>query len=157
MAYEVTFETVAACRMAAVAAAARQAELPRVIPASLGKVHAVLRAGDHGPPGCNVVLYQPGADGGRAMDLRIGVRLSRPFAGEGDVQASETPAGDVAHVVYWGRYSEMHPAHQAAQTGAMREGHRLTGVSWEVYGDWADDPAKLRTDIYYQLEGDARG
>ena len=69
----------------------------------------------------------------------------------------ETPAGDVAHVVYWGRYSEMHPAHQAAQTGAMREGHRLTGVSWEVYGDWADDPAKLRTDIYYQLEGDARG
>jgi hypothetical protein len=24
-------------------------------------------------------------------------------------------------------------------------------VSWEVYGDWEDDPAKLRTDIYFLL------
>ena len=28
-------------------------------------------------------------------------------------------------------------------------GPRLAGVSWEVYGDWDDDPAKRRTDIYH--------
>ena len=157
MAYEVAIETVAAEPMAAVSAAARQPDLPRVIPPALDKVYAVLRAGDHGPLGCNVVLYQPAADGGRAMELRVGVRLSRPFAEDGEVRPCETPAGEVAHVVYWGPYNQMYPAHEAAQAGAMREGRRLTGVSWEVYGDWSDDPATLRTDIYYQLEGEARG
>ena len=29
---------------------------------------------------------------------------------------------------------------------------RTAGVSWEVYGDWEDDPAKRRTDIYFLLQ-----
>ena len=33
---------------------------------------------------------------------------------------------------------------------------RLAGVSWEVYGDWADDPGQRRTDIYFLLEHVAR-
>jgi hypothetical protein len=24
----------------------------------------------------------------------------------------------------------------------------VAGVHWEVYGDWSEDPAKLRTDVY---------
>jgi hypothetical protein len=24
-------------------------------------------------------------------------------------------------------------------------------VSWELYGHWEDDPAKLRTDVFYLL------
>ena len=35
----------------------------------------------------------------------------------------------------------------------MRLAHgRLARVNWEVYGDWDDDPAKRRTDIYFLLE-----
>ena len=26
------------------------------------------------------------------------------------------------------------------------------GVNWEVYGDWDDDPAKRRTDVYFLLQ-----
>jgi hypothetical protein len=27
----------------------------------------------------------------------------------------------------------------------------MTGVDWEIYGHWDDDPAKLRTDVFYLL------
>lgn len=151
MAYEAILERVEACPMAALSARARQDQLSRVIPTALDGVYAALRTGDYGPLGCNVVLYAPGEDGA-TMALTIGVRLERPFPGVGKVANAETPAGEAVHVVYWGEYSRMHPAHQAAQAGAGALGRRLTGASWEVYGDWSADPAKLRTDIYYQVE-----
>ena len=42
------------------------------------------------------------------------------------------------------------------QGGALRwscteHGHTPTGVTWEVYGDWADDSAERRTDVYAQI------
>jgi effector-binding domain-containing protein len=148
---EVRMETVAAEPMAAVAARSEFAGLPKAISEGLDKVYAVLRAGDHGPLGCNTVYYGP-APSGVMMDLKIGVRLSQPFAGSGaEVLAAETPAGDVAHAVYFGDYGQMHPAHLAAKAEAQRQGRHITGESWEVYGDWSDDPAKLRTDIFYRL------
>jgi effector-binding domain-containing protein len=150
MAHEVSIETVAAEPMAAVAAEGLQRDLPRVIPASLDRVYEVLRAGDYGPLGCNVVWYGPSPPG-QPMPLMAGVRLTRPFVAVGAVVPFETPAGDVAHAVYFGPYGEMHPAHLAAQSAGPAAGRKLTGVSWEVYGDWEEDPAKLRTDIYYQL------
>ncbi len=151
MTYQATIETVAAEPMAAVAARATQPMLSRVIPASLDKVWAFLRADDFGKLGCNTVYYAP-MQRGAELDLLVGVRLAAPFAPKGDIVVAETPAGDVSHVVYFGEYSGMHPAHQAAQDGAAAHGRALTGASWEVYGDWFDDWAKVRTDIYYQLE-----
>jgi hypothetical protein len=62
----------------------------------------------------------------------------------------ETPAGRVAHVAYQGPYDRMMEAHRAAQQAGLAEGG-LTGLSWEVYGDHDPDPARLRTDIYYQI------
>jgi hypothetical protein len=26
-----------------------------------------------------------------------------------------------------------------------------SGTNWEVYGDWDDDPARRRTDVYFLL------
>ena len=152
MAYEVTLERVAAEPMAAVAAQATQAQLSRVIPNALDAVYAALRTGNYGKLGCNTVLYGPGENG--AMDLRIGVRLDRPFMGVGKVTGCETPAGEAVHVVYLGEYSKMHPAHQAAQRAAVAMGRKLTGASWEVYGDFTSDVSKLRTDIFYGVEAD---
>jgi Metal binding domain of Ada len=31
-------------------------------------------------------------------------------------------------------------------------GRQRAGTSWEVYGDWEEDPAKRRTDVYFLLE-----
>jgi hypothetical protein len=30
-------------------------------------------------------------------------------------------------------------------------GHRLQGTRWEIYGDWADDPAVLETQVSYLI------
>ena len=81
---------------------------------------------------------------------------SRPgYLGSGEVSRYETPAGSVAHVVYMGPYDRMMEAHRAAQQAGLANGG-LTGLSWEVYGDHEPDPARLRTDIYYQI-GPAAG
>ena len=147
---QISIETVSAEPMAAVAARTEFAGLPRAITGGLDKVYAVLRAGDFGPLGCNTVYYAPGMP---MMNLLIGVRLSKPFPGpQGEVVAAETPAGDVVHAVYFGDYGKMKPAHDAAHEEAVRRGRRITGASWEVYGDWSDDPQTLRTDIYYLLQ-----
>jgi effector-binding domain-containing protein len=137
--------------MAAVAARSTQPMLPKVIPASLDKVWAFLRADDFGTLGCNTVYYAP-IERGAEFDLLIGVRLAAPFAPRGEVILAETPAAEVSHVVHFGEYSQMHGAHQAAQAAAAANGRKLTGASWEVYGDWFEDPSKVRTDIFYQLE-----
>jgi effector-binding domain-containing protein len=152
---QVSIETVAAEPMAAVAARTDFAGLPKAIRGGLDKVYAVLKAGDYGPLGCNTVYYAPGMP---MMDLLIGVRLSRPFDGaDVEVKAAETPAGEVVHAIYFGDYGKMKPAHDAAHAEAARLGRRITGASWEVYGDWSDDPEKLRTDIYYLLRDPTDG
>lgn len=151
MAYEATIETVGAEPMAAVASRVPQDGLADAIRASLDKVYAILRAGDYGPLGCNAVYYAPQPAPG-PMDVKIGVRLQRPFAATGEVAPAETPAGEVSHIVYYGEYWKMRPAHEAAKAAARAQGRRITGASWEVYGDWSDDWSKVRTDIYYLLE-----
>jgi len=151
MAYEATIQRVAAEPMAAVAARSTQPMLSKVIPASLDKVWAFLRDDDFGKLGCNTVYYAPLMRGAE-FDLLVGVRVGVPFAPRGEIVVAETPAGDVSHVVYFGDYSGMHPAHKAAQDAAAANCRKLTGASWEVYGDWFADWSKVRTDIFYQLE-----
>jgi len=53
---------------------------------------------------------------------------------------------------HWGAYSEMAPAYAALEQWCRAHGRRQAGLSWEVYGDWSDDPAQLRTDSYFLLE-----
>ncbi len=43
-------------------------------------------------------------------------------------------------------------AYEATIAGACAQGGRITGASWEVYGDWSEDWSKVRTDIFYLLE-----
>jgi effector-binding domain-containing protein len=57
----------------------------------------------------------------------------------------------VATTAHFGDYAKMAPAYAALEQWWTRNGRRPAGVSWEVYGDWDDDPAKVRTDIYFLL------
>jgi effector-binding domain-containing protein len=56
----------------------------------------------------------------------------------------------VAHI---GSYSRLGAAHDAIVKYCEANGRKMTGVNWEVYGHWTDDESKLRTDVYYLLEG----
>jgi effector-binding domain-containing protein len=92
------------------------------------------------------------------MDLEVGVEMDGPFAGIGEAVASATPAGLVATVTHFGPYGQLHRAHEAIIAWSRDNGYTLSGPSWEVYGHWKDEwnnnPAKIRTDIFYLLVTD---
>jgi hypothetical protein len=100
-------------------------------------------AGFKGGRGLNVVLYNPSTVAGE-FAIACGVQLEQ---GGNAV----TPQGTVATTVYMGPYDQMKPAHAAIHAWARENGRQFAGTSWEVYGHWSDDPAKLRTDIFYLL------
>ena len=115
----------------------------------LDMVWPVLR-GQGIPTRHNVVIYHGEADG--ALTLTAGVEVLAAFTGDGDVQAAATPAGEVATTAHFGEYSLLGGAYAALEQWCAANGRRPAGVNWEVYGDWDEDPAKVRTDVYFLLE-----
>jgi effector-binding domain-containing protein len=110
------------------------------------RAHAGLRTDGH-----NVFLYHHPVDRDAPMDVHFGVEVVRTFEPEGDVLPVETPAGDVATAVHAGSYAQLKVTHDAIHAWRAREGRNFAGLSWEIYGDWSDDPAKLETTVCYLL------
>jgi effector-binding domain-containing protein len=92
-------------------------------------------------------------------NIECGVEVVQPFAGDGRVFCSSTPAGMVATAAHLGPYDRLGEAHAALRTWCAEKGHALAGPFWELYGHWEDDPSKLRTDVFYLLRavGDSAG
>jgi hypothetical protein len=115
------------------------------LPARIRELFDQFYAGFKEKGGLNIVFY-PGSGAAGEFEIACGVQV------ESGGNAS-TPAGLVATTVYFGPYNRMSPAHEAIQQWARETGNKLAGPSWEVYGHWNDDPAKLRTDIFYLVAG----
>ena len=103
----------------------------------------------HVPTGHNVVIYYPSTD--HALHIEAGVEVFGDFAPTEGVYESRTPAGRVATVAHWGAYDQMQAAYAALDKWCEAHSEPRRRVSWEVYGDWSDNPTQLRTDIYYTL------
>jgi effector-binding domain-containing protein len=86
------------------------------------------------------------------MNIECGVEVFQPFAGNDRVICSCTPAGLVATAAHIGPYNRLGEAHKAVHEWCADHGHLLAGPSWEVYGHWTDDPAQLRTDVFWLLQ-----
>jgi hypothetical protein len=56
--------------------------------------------------------------------------------------AAARPAGRVASTVHRGRYDRLGDAHAALAAWCERSGRAIGAASWEIYGDWGDDPAR---------------
>ncbi len=69
----------------------------------------------------------------------------------GEVYATETPAGMVAVAVHVGAYERIKETHDAIHAWREACNRTFAGKSWEIYGDWSDDPAKRETTIMYLL------
>jgi effector-binding domain-containing protein len=147
MAYDVRVEHVAVRPLAVVRRRARSQELAVVVPDACGTVWRALQALQFRGAGRHVAVYWDGQ-----INLEVGVEVETPFPGHGEVVASATPAGTVATATHFGPYAGLHGAHEAICRWCAANAHRLAGPSWEVYGHWEDDPAKLRTDVFYLLE-----
>ncbi len=124
-------------------------ELSRVVPECCGLVWNVVRA-QKAHAGRHVAIYWDGS-----IRLEVGVELYGPFAGQGEVVRSATPAGAVASATYFGPYSGLGAAHDAGRRWCSANNHSLAGPNWEIYGhwlpEWNTDPSQIRTDVYYLL------
>jgi effector-binding domain-containing protein len=91
--------------------------------------------------------------GAGPADVEIGVQIGRAFDDPTatGVRCTELPSGRAAHVTHIGPYDQMKLAYDAIDAWAPTSSDRITGPSWEVYGDWTDDVSKLETDIYFLL------
>ena len=148
MAYEVRTERVDARPLASVRSSAPRAQLGAEIRRLLDQVWPAIR--EQGVrPGQNVVVYHGVRD--VALLIEAGVETLTAFADHGPVRRSATPDGEVATTTHLGDYSGMAPAYAALEEWCSANGRRPSAISWEVYGDWEEDPAKLRTDIYFLL------
>jgi effector-binding domain-containing protein len=142
-------ENVAPRQLAAISTTARPGQLGPAIIGTLDKIWPVLR-GQGARTGHNIVIYHGLTDGSLIID--VGVEVFSHVTADGELKLTATPAGEVATIAHFGDYSEMDPAYTALERWCADNQRQKTGVSWEVYGDWEDDPAKRRTDIYFGLD-----
>ena len=122
-------------------------ELSTVVPAACGEVWELARAHHVVSPGRLVALYLD-----ETINFEVGVEVGDDFEGVPGLARSETPAGRVATVAHLGPYSGLFEAHQAIRAHCRQHGHTQTVPNWEIYGHWTDDPAQLRTDVFYLLK-----
>jgi effector-binding domain-containing protein len=101
--------------------------------------------------GHNIFVYHHPVKDGDPMNADFGVEVTREFAASGEVRPVRTPGGEAAVVRHVGPYDRLAEAHSAIRAWARESGRTLAGTSWEIYGDWNDDPAKLETLVMYLL------
>ena len=102
--------------------------------------------------GHNVFLYHHPARRDLPMDVDFGVEVTRTFEAAGEVYSTQAPAGVVAMAVHVGAYDRMKETHDTIHAWRKANNQVFAGMSWEIYGDWSDDPSKLETTIVYLLK-----
>jgi effector-binding domain-containing protein len=150
MQYDVEVKRVEPQTVAVVRRRASQGQLAQVVPQACGEVWQFIRSAGIPNPGCHVAIYLD-----CEINLEVGAIVPGPFEPGATVVCSSTPSGLVATAAHFGPYDRLGEANEAIARFCDARGYRRAGPSWEVYGHWDDDPAKLRTDVYYLLEPDA--
>jgi effector-binding domain-containing protein len=101
--------------------------------------------------GHNIFLYHHPQRRSDPMNVDFGVEVTRSFTPSGEVRETTTPAGEAAIAIHRGSYDRMHQTHDAIHQWAKSHDRTFAGMSWEIYGDWSDDPSKLETTVVYLL------
>jgi effector-binding domain-containing protein len=152
VAYEIVTELVAARPMAAVRRQVRIGQVAGAWKPALDQVWAYLRRHDGlRTDGHNIFLYHHPPRRGEPMEVEFGVEVARTGTGEGEVVFTHTPAGLVASTRHVGPYDRLAAAHDAIHAWAAANARTIGSASWEIYGDWTDDPAELETQVVYLL------
>ena len=151
MKYDVAVEIARPELVAAVRATLPLSDIARTWKPALDRVWAFLKGRGDLTPGHNLFLYHHPAHRHEAMNIDFGVQVARPFEPEGDVRCIVTPAGEVATTVHAGPYDRLGDAHHAIHTWCVANNRKIARASWETYGDWIEDPARLETTIKYLL------
>ena len=151
MEYEVAVETAQAKVVAAVRVKLPVSDIGQAWKPALDQVWTFLKTNGGLHPGHNLFLYHHPERRNEPMNIDFGVQVARRFEPEGNVQCVETPAGEVATTVHIGPYDRLGDAHKAIHAWCAAHNRKIAHASWEVYGDWNNNPALLETTIKYLL------
>ncbi len=147
--YAVEFQRLTSVPLAVIRRQATASELARLVPECCGLVWNAVRT-QQAQAGRHIAIYWDGS-----IRLEVGVELYGPFAEDGEVVRSATPAGPVASTTHFGPYGGLGAAHEAVHRWCRANNQRLAGPKWEIYGhwqrEWNADPSQIRTDVYYLL------
>jgi effector-binding domain-containing protein len=99
--------------------------------------------------GRNFILYSNWTKDG--VTLLVGVLDRQSGGADPDVKPAQVPGGRAITAPHFGDYEQMSSTYDALNAAVKTKGLRQLSRSLEVYGDWKDDPAKVRTDIYLYL------
>ena len=108
--------------------------------------HEGLRTDGH-----NTFVYRHVVGRRDVLEVEFGVEVSRVFEREGEVMCTFTPAGRAATTVHTGPIPGLADASAAIEAWCIAHGSPLAGVSWEVYGDPDDDPARHEVRVFCLL------
>lgn len=149
MTYRCDVVTVEPVTLAVTDAQTKQSEIPARIQPMFDIVYGWLRNSGVAQAGQNYAVYdQFGRNG---MRMRVGFPVTKPFADTALVKCLALAGGKAAHTTVVGPYGGIPLAHAELNAWCFQHKHALSGISWEVYGDWVEDQAKLVTDIYFRL------
>ena len=152
MTQHIMIATVLPRTIAAVRRHMRMSEVPKSFKPALDMVWAFL--GQHPglrTDGHNIMLYHHAPNSAQGMNVDFGVEVMRKFQDAGEVACRETPGGEAAILMHRGPYSGLPAAHAALHQACAASGRKIGSHSWEIYGDWTDDPTQLETEIVYLL------
>jgi effector-binding domain-containing protein len=90
------------------------------------------------------------------LDVELGFPVSKMLPGKGEIKPYEIPESKVVTCLHIGPHNEVEPAYDALFRWIIDNGHKATGVAYEVY---LNDPGKtpsqeLRTRIILPLKKD---
>ncbi len=135
--------------VAGVRATVARGQVGREFGGYLDHVYAAARSGAVELDGQNIFIYRDCIDDLLTVDFCVGA--TAPFAAVGAVLPLHTPSGPVATTTHVGSYAGLGAANAAIAEWCHANDRRRAGPSWEVYGHWHEDAARLRTEVYYLL------
>jgi hypothetical protein len=148
--YDVREITVAPRQVAGVRAQVPRGRVGAEFRRHLDQIYGAARVGALQLDGQNIFIYRAATPDQLTVDFCVGV--TAPFAAVGEVVPLETPHGVAAMTTHHGDYGRLGDANAAILAWCRANSKLRAGPSWEVYGHWDADPARLRTDVYYLLQ-----
>lgn len=123
-------------------------DLPAFYDGAFGRIAEALGRQGVSPAGAAFGYYL--SEPSETFELEAGFPTAAPVTADGDVVASELPAGEVARGTHAGGYDGLGGSWEALVAWALEQGRTPAGRMWEVYVTEPSpeaDPATMRTEL----------
>jgi effector-binding domain-containing protein len=97
--------------------------------------------------GHNIMLYKDDIP-----NVEVGVQVTGAFEPSGEVVPSHLPSGLAATAMHTGPMHLIGDTHRAIVEWCERNGHRVDGQRWEIYGDPDPFTGDFCVELYWSVQ-----